>query len=122
MGVLCATSENSALLKKEKRKQSTAVKLQAVPTNVGLPKNKGQRQNIKSLPTNVGRHYCANTYKKTVVGIEFVVVIPNTHDLNEIHGQSVSYHKITATHSLVDTGYTRLLQYLRPLSLLPSVG
>ena len=34
MGVLCATAENSGLLKKEKK--STAVKPEA-PTNVGLP-------------------------------------------------------------------------------------
>ena len=35
MGVLCATAENSGLLKKRKKEKRTAVKLKAVPTTSG---------------------------------------------------------------------------------------
>jgi len=40
MGVLCATAENSGLLKKKERKKDkrTAVKLKAVPTTSGCLK------------------------------------------------------------------------------------
>jgi len=43
MGVICATAENSGLLKEDRKKEdkSTAVKLKAVPTTspdyIGLP-------------------------------------------------------------------------------------
>ena len=48
MGVLCATAEKSGLTKKDK---STAVKLKAVSTNVGLP-NK-QTDKVRELYCDV---------------------------------------------------------------------